>query len=85
MQIDEHLVWRVGQGMPKILSQCPFKNSIGSDFFLVIEENSPNRQIKICTTNTIYLCLLYMYTCTYKMSALQKSNKAIQFSFINLA
>ena len=37
-----YLVWWIGQGLPKILSQYLLKNSIGDDFSLVIEKISQN-------------------------------------------
>ena len=35
-QIGKHLVWRIGQGLPKDTSTVPSKNSIGGDFSFVI-------------------------------------------------
>ena len=37
-----YLVWWIGQGLPKILSQYLLKNSIGDDFSLATEKISQN-------------------------------------------
>ena len=45
-QIDEYLVWQIGQGLLKIFLQCPLKNNIGGDLSLVVEEKSSKLPIK---------------------------------------